>query len=124
MKKYISYKGVMLLALTLSGCATGTDPQTINENLSKTPIGVHVEKAPRMPSARFVYLDITLRNNYGQYIGKVNVEVLLYRGDVRIGAANHTFTSINPGEILVQQKRIDTGGRTFDSWSTSYKLLD
>lgn len=125
MKKYFVYTGVMLLALILSSCATTTDPKIVKENLSKTPIGVHVERVSKMYSGpQVAYLDIMLKNNSGQLLERVYVEVFLYNDNLRVGMANHIFSSVNPGEVMVQEVGAVTGGRKFNDWRSTYKILN
>lgn len=109
--------------LLLAGCAgvqqRAEDPLK-EPNLSKTPIGLHVEKVGY--SAGMTYVDITVRNNSGKFINMLYIEVYPYNNDSRVGMKNNIFNSVNVGETMVVRKPIDSSGRSWNGWRFSYRI--
>ena len=89
-------------------------------NLAKTAIGLHVQKIRTQMG--MTYSDITVRNNSGEFIEKLYVEVLVYDGETRVGMTNHIFSSVNVGETMVTRNPINSSGRPWDSWRHTYKI--
>ena len=119
-------KGFQVIALSavlaLFGCvgAQSIEDPTKEANLAKTPIGLHVQKIGTQMG--MTHSDITVRNNSGQFINMLYVEVLVYDGENRVGMTNHIFSSVNVGETMVTRNPINSSGRPWDSWRHTYKI--
>ena len=109
--------------LLLAGC-TGvqqrTEDPSKDPNLSKAPIGLHVEKVGY--SGGMSYVDITVRNNSGKFINMLYIEVYPYNNDSRVGMTNNIFNSVNVGETMVVRKPIDSSGRSWNGWRSSHRI--
>lgn len=94
--------------------------QIKEQNLSKTPIGLYVEKVSTYGG--MTYSDITVRNNSGKFIKSLYIEVLAYDNENRVGNTNHIFNSVNVGETMVTQNPINTNGRPWNAWRYSSNI--
>lgn len=120
-------KRVMLAALIalpfLIGCAgvpqRAEDPSK-EPNLSRTPIGLHVEKVGY--GGGMTYVDITVRNNSGKFIRMLYIEVYPYNNETRVGMTNNIFNSVNVGETMVVRKLIDSSGRDWNAWRSTHRI--
>jgi len=104
--------------LFLSGCAS-IDPAK-EPNLAKAPIGLHVQTVGS--AAGMTYCDITVRNNSGQFINSLYIEVLVYEGENRVGMTNHIFNSVSEGETMVTRNPINSSGRRWNAWRYTYAI--
>jgi hypothetical protein len=109
--------------LLLVGCAgvqTPSQDPSKEPRLSKTPIGLYVEKVGYSYGQTDV--DITVRNNSGKFINNLYIEVYPYNDDTRVGMTNNMFNSVNVGETMVVRKRINSGGRPWNGTRYSYQI--
>ena len=107
-----------IFCISLTSCVKLQDPSK-EPNLSKTPIGVHVEQVGYR--AGMTFADITIRNNSGHFINSLYIEIYPYNNDERVGMANYIFNSVNINETMVIRLPINSSGREWNGWRSSYK---
>ena len=95
------------------------DPK--ESNLANSPIGLHVQKVSTYGG--MTYTDFTVRNNSGEFIKSLYIEVLVYDNDNRVGSKPLNFNSINIGETMITQQPIISSGRPWNKWKYTYKIL-
>jgi hypothetical protein len=94
--------------------------KVIEYNLARQPIGVDVQVIGSRAGA--TYVDISVRNNSGEFIKRIYLEVIAYNDEVRVGATNYIFNSVNIGESMVARNSINTSGRPWNGWRFTYKI--
>ena len=114
---------LIILILALTGCAgiqqLLEDPNK-EPNLSKYPIGVHLQKVGY--SGGMTWADIFVRNNSGKFIQSMYLEVYPYANDTRVGMATQFINSINIGETMVFRMPIDSSGREWNKFGSSHQI--
>jgi hypothetical protein len=114
------------LALSLGwGCAmvdSNPNPELVEKNLSKVPVGLFLEELNHGSSINMI--DLTVRNNTGAFVGRLYVEVYVYKDGVQVGMTNQIFSSLGTGETAVYRGLLNSGGRAWTTWKYSYKVLD
>ena len=98
--------------LLLSGCSTiiselpillmNTEDPNKKPNLAKSPIGLHVEKI--CSPTGVTNADITVKNNSGSFIPKLNIEVLVFNGTTQVGKTNEIYESLKAGKSKHTQR--------------------
>ena len=124
MKFFRKFYIALSIILVLTGCAEiqqRTQDPSKELNLARSPIGLHVQKIGN--GSGMTYTDITVRNNSGEFIKHLYIEVLAYDNENRVGMTNHNFNSINVGEMMIIRNPINSSGRPWNSWKYTYKII-
>jgi hypothetical protein len=125
MQRFRYFCIIFTIIIMITGCAGMNQRQSYDPsketNLSKYPIGLHVHKIG-VDASGMTHVDLTVRNNSGNFINMLYVEVYPYNGENRVGMQNHIFNSVNVGETMIERKQIITGGRQWDGFKSSYRI--